>query len=107
MQAPPRIPGLSRVALVIGNRAYGGEMEVAHANASAAAIARRLTDLGYHVIVVGNADRAHLVASFEAFGSSCSGCCAILYFCGHGWQDGGSADCLLVPVDFAGTDPAG
>jgi hypothetical protein len=97
-----------KVALVIGNDDYGGDLTLAHAVTSASAVAVKLTELEYSVVFVGDAALADVLAAFEAFRSSLSaGCSAFIYYCGLGWQDDGSADSLLVPVDFAGANPAG
>jgi uncharacterized caspase-like protein len=96
------------VALVIGNGAYGGDFTLTHAVSSTFAVAERLCELGLTVVQVINADLTDMQAAFESFrGSLSAGCSVIIYYCGHGWQDAGSAECLLVPVDFDGTDPAG
>jgi uncharacterized caspase-like protein len=99
---------LSKVALVIGNDEYGGDLGLTHAVSSAHAVAERLTELEYSVVSVSNAALADLQPAFEAFRDSLSaGCSVIIYYCGHGWQGMNSVDCLLVPVDFAGANPAG
>ncbi len=93
---------------MIGNDEYGGDLGLTHAVSSARAVAERLTELEYSVVSVSNAALADLQAAFEAFrGASSAGCSAIIYYCGHGWQCMNSVDCLLVPVDFAGVNPAG
>jgi uncharacterized caspase-like protein len=94
------------VALVIGNGAYGGDMKVANAVSSAGAIGQRLSDLGFGVTLVQNAERQDMQDAFVSFLAALSpGCSAVVYYCGRGWQSGG--DCLLVPADFPGGDPSG
>ena len=93
---------------MIGNDEYGGDLGLTHAVSSAHAVAERLTELEYSVVSVSNAALADMQAAFEAFRDSLStGCSVIIYYCGHGWQDMDSVDCVLVPVDFAGANPAG
>jgi hypothetical protein len=83
-------------------------MELQHAEPSAAAVATRLHYLGYAVVQVCNCALADMHAAFDKFKEAGSpGCSAVIYFCGHGLQDYGSRDCLLVPVDFPGEDAAG
>ena len=109
---PPPIvqatPCSAKVALILGNDAYDKGFDLAHALSSASAVADRLTGLGYSVMHRYNAGLATMQAAFESFRRELSnGCSAAIYFCGHGWQDAGSADCLLVPVDFDGASPTG
>ncbi len=98
----------SKVALVIGNDDYSGNQRWIHAVSSAHAVAVRLTELEYSVVFVSNIELAEMQSAFEAFrGHLSAGCSVIIYYCGHGWQDMDSVDCLLVPVDFDGANPAG
>ncbi len=99
----------TKFALVIGNDAYNnGVFGLAHAMSSAAAIAKRLTSLGYSVVLKQNTSLDRTQAAFKAFRDQLSaGCSAVIYFCGHGWQDAVYADCLLAPVDFDDADSAG
>jgi hypothetical protein len=82
-------------------------MELPLAVPSATAVAVRLTDLGYAVVAVNDAALGDMYAAFEAFrGHVSTGCSSsvVIYYCGLGWQDTVSPDCLLVPVDFDGSD---
>jgi uncharacterized caspase-like protein len=102
------LPPHPKMALVIGNGAYyHGGVELPHAVPSATAVTVRLTELGYAVVAVNDAALGDMHAAFEAFrghvSAGCSGS-AVIYYCGHGWQDAVSPDCLLVPVDFDGSD---
>jgi hypothetical protein len=97
-----------KVALVIGNDAYGDGFELHSAVSSASEIASRLVDLGFETIRCMDVDREAGNAALDAFlGRLSPGCAALFYFCGHGWQAGPGHDCLLVPTDFAGANPAG
>lgn len=100
-----------RVALVIGNGAYGGDFHLPSAVQSATAVAEALRSAGFSVILATDVDRAHLRAAIHAFTASLvPGCTqattAVVYFCGHGWQTEGGP-CFMVPVDFAGVNPEG
>jgi hypothetical protein len=63
-------------------------------------LVKRLIELGYRVVERTNASLAVMNEAFESFGSWMStGCSAVVYFCGLGWQDSKLVDCLLAPVD--------
>jgi hypothetical protein len=91
---------------VIGNQSYASNPEVPHAETSASAVAARLVRLGFQVEAAFNTSKSDLELALDNFNSMLSaGCTAIVYYCGRGWQEAASADCLLVPVDFCATNP--
>jgi uncharacterized caspase-like protein len=91
-----------RVALVIGNDAYGGEFRLSNSVGSANSIHYRLQALGFTVIWALDAKLSEMDVAFRDFVAALSaGCCAVLYFCGHGWQTTVNREhCCLLPVDF-------
>jgi hypothetical protein len=98
----------TKLALVIGNSAYCPPFEAPHAVRGSDAVASRLRMIGFVITSVTNVTSAGMKTAFAEF--SCklrAGCRAVVYFCGHGWQDEGSEDVQLVPVDFIWADPSG
>lgn len=87
-----------RVALVIGNNAYGEVPPLAKAVGDAQAIAATLRGLGFDVITVTDAGRARMARALVDFETRVSpGDTAVFFFAGHGVAlDGGN---YLMPTD--------
>jgi uncharacterized caspase-like protein len=87
-----------RVALVIGNGAYGGAGALAEAPASARKVGAALTQLGFATEVAADLDLRGLQLAVRDFGIKAAGAeTAVLYFAGHGLQVGGAN--YLLPID--------
>lgn len=89
---------LKGVALVIGEADYGHLAKLANPANDARAVDRLLSDLGFEVVTVVDANRAKLARSLERFAEDAAEAdVALLYYSGHGIEAGGED--FLVPVD--------
>lgn len=87
-----------RVALVIGNAAYGQAPTLKNPANDAADLARSLRDLGFEVIEGHDLTHLDMLASVRRFTEALRGADAGLFFyAGHGLQVGGEN--FLIPVD--------
>jgi uncharacterized caspase-like protein len=88
-----------RVALVIGNAAYGDVARLANPRTDAAAIAKMLRGLGFaEVREAYDLGLLGMIETLKAFGDKTAGAdWAVVYFAGHGLEMGGVN--YLVPVD--------
>jgi carboxyl-terminal processing protease len=94
--APP-----ARVALVVGNSNYGGDLGVlANPVNDARLVAKSLKQIGFDVIEVEDADQNALKRAIAAFGdrmaSAGSEATSLFFYAGHGLQVGGQN--YLIPV---------
>jgi hypothetical protein len=89
----------TRVALVVGNAAYGAVPRLPNPAKDAAAVAEALRGAGFQsVTVVNDASRAAMIASLNAFADAAERAdWALVYYAGHGIEVGGVN--YLVPVD--------
>ena len=89
---------LHGVALVIGQSDYEALPALTNPANDAKAIERLLSDLGFDVDLVANADRKKLSKSLSRFVEDAEGAdVAMIYYSGHGIEAGGEN--FLVPVD--------
>jgi uncharacterized caspase-like protein len=89
--------GSSRVALIVGNGAYQGA-PLRNAVNDARSMSKRLSELGFQVIIVENAGRDALQESILDFASKLkSDTTGLFYYAGHGIQSRGHN--YLLPVD--------
>jgi tetratricopeptide (TPR) repeat protein len=95
--ATPEAPG-RRLALVIGNAAYGSAGKLANPEHDADAITQALKSDGFEVTETLNVSRADFIAALDKFADlAASADWATIYFAGHGLQIGGVN--YLIPVD--------
>jgi len=92
----------ARIALVVGNGAYGGELGALRNPVNDARLmAQTLRGVGFAVRLVEDADEDALEDAVVAFGGdlrrSGSGGVALFYYAGHGVQSSGAN--YLIPVD--------
>jgi uncharacterized caspase-like protein len=98
--APAHADGktLHGIALVIGQSDYQNIGKLANPANDAKAIDRLLTELGFEVDLVSNADRKKLTKSLSRFVEDAADAdVALIYYSGHGIEAGGEN--FLVPVD--------
>lgn len=99
--APTAADSGRRVALVIGNSAYRGRLDPLPNPANDGRLmARRLTDLGFRVNLVLDADHATMtraIADFRARLTDARGGTGLFFYAGHGVQVLGAN--YLIPVD--------
>ncbi len=87
-----------RVALVIGNGAYGAQGVLPNPRADAQLVAATLRRAGYTVDLQTDARRSAMEAALRDFSRKADGsAAAIIYFAGHGLEAGGAN--WLLPVD--------
>ncbi|WP_346898703.1 caspase domain-containing protein [uncultured Roseibium sp.] len=87
-----------RLALVVGNSAYGKNMELKNPRNDAQALSGELTDFGFHVIVGLDLTRNQFEDKIQEFARASRGAeAAIFFYAGHGIQVGSSN--YLIPVD--------
>lgn len=92
-------PNDVRIALIIGNSAYPGNMALANPSNDAKDMAATLRNMGFGVIEVIDSDRATMIEAIERAGKNLSGKQGIgmLFYAGHGlqldWRN------YMVPVD--------
>ena len=90
-----------RVALVIGNSAYGGEIgDLANPAKDARLMAETLRKLGFEVIELEDADQKQMQRAIVGFGETLakagSEATGLFYYAGHGLQVAG--DNYLIPI---------
>mgnify|MGYP000931711085 CR=1 FL=1 len=89
---------LHGIALVIGQSDYKNLGKLTNPANDAKAIDRLLTDLGFEVDLVANADRKKLAKALSRFVEDAADAdVALVYYSGHGIEAGGEN--FLVPVD--------
>lgn len=97
------VSGVSSVeahALVIGNSAYAGSARLTNPGNDAAAISRKLSDLGFKVTRIDDGDREALVRGLVQFQQRASSSqVTVLYYSGHGMQIDGVNYLLPVNID--------
>ncbi len=97
--ATAQAPNDVRIALIIGNSAYPGDMKLANPSNDAKDMAATLRNMGFGVIEVIDSDRAKMMEAIERAGKSLSGKQGVgmLFYAGHGlqldWRN------YMVPVD--------
>lgn len=90
--------GERRVALVIGNGAYGASGALRNPPHDAADLAEALEGLGFEVTLGLDEDRLRMLDLIDAFADAAQGAdAALFYYAGHGLQI--DAHNYLVPVD--------
>jgi formylglycine-generating enzyme required for sulfatase activity len=90
-----------RVALVVGNAAYG-DAPLANPVNDAQDVAAKLRGLGFDVTLLTNRNRSQMTTAIREFGRSSSGAeAALFYFAGHGVQVRGKNYLLPVGQRFA------
>ncbi|KPL54127.1 hypothetical protein ABB55_19485 [Prosthecomicrobium hirschii] len=100
--ATPAIPAGARVALVIGNGAYGRMGRLRNPANDAAAVGKALTAIGFSVEIVTDANRETMARSLRAFSDKADRAeIAMVYYSGHAVQipRGGAMENYLLPVD--------
>jgi uncharacterized caspase-like protein/lipoprotein NlpI len=90
-----------RVALVIGNSSYGGDLgELPNPANDARLMAKTLKGIGFQVIEAEDADQARMKRAIQEFGArlaeSGGGATGLFFYAGHGLQVGGTN--YLIPV---------
>ena len=91
----------NRIALVIGNDSYRHISTLRNARADARAIGAALTNSGFSVTVLVDADEKAMKAALRTFKARISGGDeAVFYYSGHGVQLAGTN--YLLPVDLRG-----
>jgi TPR repeat protein len=98
-------PAARRVALIIGNGAYGGQ-PLANPENDASAMRSALAELGFEVMPVkANLKRAEMAAALKTFAARLESADAgFFYYAGHGVQDDGRNYLIPVDVDLTGAD---
>lgn len=97
LAVPARLPAAERLALVIGNSAYGNSPLVNPVN-DATDIAAALKKTGFRVILKTDAGRREMIKAMRAFGDELGDSeVGLFYFAGHGLQIDGRN--YLIPVD--------
>jgi Caspase domain len=97
--ATAQAPNDVRIALIIGNSAYPGNMALANPSNDAKDMAATLRNMGFGVIEVIDSDRAKMLAAIDRTGKSLAGKQGIgmLFYAGHGlqldWRN------YMVPID--------
>ena len=97
--ATAQAPSDVRIALIIGNSAYPGNMALANPSNDAKDMAATLRNMGFGVIEVINSNRAQMLDGIERAGKSLNGKQGVgmLFYAGHGlqldWRN------YMVPVD--------
>jgi uncharacterized caspase-like protein len=104
--ATAQAPGDVRIALVIGNAAYGGAAALTNPANDAAAMSAALKTLGFTVVEIKDGSRAQMTEAIASVRDSLRGKQAVgmLYYAGHGvqvdWRN------YMVPVDARMTTAA-
>lgn len=96
-----------RFALVIGNAAYEGDAALANSVNDATDMANALSDIGWKVTKVLDADRKAMNRAVSAFRESLAGsngASALLYYAGHGVQVDGANYLIPVGENFESPD---
>ncbi len=98
----------SRIALVIGNSAYGSVSPLDNPVNDAKLISEKLTDLGFDVRNLTDSNQIEMKRAISQFGrdlrQSGEDAVGLFYYAGHGVQSFGSN--YLLPVDISLSDPA-
>ncbi|NIE64353.1 caspase family protein [Burkholderia sp. Ax-1719] len=88
-----------RVALVIGNALYSGVDRLGSPVADARLVADTLRATGFTVDLETDQTRAQMLDAVDRFGASAkSASIALIYYAGHGFENGGEN--YLIPVDL-------
>ena len=88
----------TRVALVIGNSAYGGVGALSNPTGDATLVADALGSEGFKVTLVRDATRTAMLKALQAFGDEADQAdWALVYYAGHGIEVGGVN--YLLPTD--------
>ncbi|WP_171102114.1 caspase domain-containing protein [Ruegeria sp. HKCCD7255] len=97
-----------RIALVIGNSAYGSVSALDNPVNDAALIAEKLTDLGFEVRHLSDSHQVDMKRAIAQFGRDLRNggedAVGLFYYAGHGVQSFGSN--YLLPIDVSLNDPA-
>ena len=97
-----------RIALIVGNSAYGTVAPLDNPGPDATLIADTLEDAGFEVTLLTDATRVTLVRAIAQFGrdlrAAGEDATGLFYYAGHGVQSFGSN--FLLPVDVSLTDAA-
>lgn len=98
IQRSAPVEGERRIALVIGNNAYREAKLTAPIN-DARSMASALTELGFKVVKLENADRLTILRAVRSFVDelNISNSVGLFYFAGHGAQSKGKN--FLIPID--------
>ena len=97
--ATAQAPSDVRIALIIGNSAYPGNMALANPSNDAKDMAATLRNMGFGVIEVIDSDRAKMLDAIERAGKALGGKQGVgmLFYAGHGlqldWRN------YMVPID--------
>jgi hypothetical protein len=97
--ATAQAPSDVRIALIIGNSAYPGDMKLANPANDAKDMAATLRNMGFGVIEVIDSDRSKMIESIERASKALAGKQGIgmLFYAGHGlqldWRN------YMVPID--------
>jgi lipoprotein NlpI len=99
--APEKAKAEPRVALVIGNSSYGGDLgELPNPANDARLMAKTLKGIGFAVIEAEDADQAKMKRVIQEFGArlaeSGGGATGLFFYAGHGLQVGGTN--YLIPI---------
>ena len=99
---------LNGVALVIGQSSYQHLAPLENPRNDARAIDRLLSDLGFEVDSVIDADRRKLTRTLERFAEDAADAdVALVYYSGHGIEAGGENFLVPVDADVSALDKAG
>ena len=96
-----------RIALVVGNGAYAGDAALKNPVNDATDVAAALTQVGWSVTLVTDADRRgfnRAIAAFRDALSATEGSDALFYYAGHGMQVDGVNFLIPVNSDFETID---
>ncbi|MCG6857591.1 MAG: caspase family protein [Salaquimonas sp.] len=97
-EKPAAIADQKRVALVMGNSAYENTAELPNPRNDAAAMAAKLTSLGFEVTTALDGTKAAMEGAVRDFVRAMDGAdVALLFYAGHGMQVNGIN--YLIPVD--------
>ena len=101
-------PGERRIALLIGNQAYTGEIaRLANPHTDVALLEKALKQLNFEVQVVHDAGLGQLQTAINAYvrrvRTAGPGAVAFLYYAGHGASDSSGVN-YLIPVDARSAD---
>jgi uncharacterized caspase-like protein len=104
---PSHVLAEARIALLIGNEAYGSEIgRLANPHNDVALLEQTLKGLGFDVVTVHDAGLGALTRAVNAYArrlqAAGSGAVGFFYYSGHGASDG-SAN-YLIPVDVKTTE---
>ena len=99
---------LRGVALVIGQSDYQNISPLTNPENDAKAVDRLLSDLGFEVDLVSDADGRKLARSLSRFVEDAEGAdVALIYYSGHGIEAGGENFLIPVDADLGALDSAG